>query len=44
MTKTPALGRVRQEGYLKFKASLGYMINSRSAWATCLKNKGLVPT
>lgn len=29
----PVLGRLKQEDYLKFVARLGYIVNSRPAWA-----------
>lgn len=30
----PALSRLRQEDFWELKDSLGYTVNSRSAWAT----------
>jgi hypothetical protein len=34
MLVIPALGKLRQEDHHQFKTSLGYIENSRSAWAT----------
>ena len=34
MSVIPALGKLRQEDHLEFKASLDYLVNAGTAWAT----------
>lgn len=35
----PALQRLSGEDHQKFKATVGYIVSSRLAWATCLKKQ-----